>query len=140
MSELGSIFEDTEASGRAKGPDLKVQASIPRGWLGREDGVLVEVPDMVPYRGEGASSVPRRRGPDDPPGAVRLHLSEQLGERALLRLRGQGGEHPQSGAAGDLILDLTVVAGGPRRRWWLVLLVAAGAGAAGWLGYAALIR
>lgn len=129
MGELGSIFEGTEGERGAKGPDLRVKADVPRRWLERSEGVLIDVPDRVPFA-EG--TVPRRRGPDDPRGAVRLHLSPQLGERAMLRLRGQGGEHPESGLPGDLLVEITVVEGGgdERRRWLVIVLAVAVAGAA----------
>lgn len=133
MGELGNIFEGTEARGGTKGPDVRVKADVPRAWLDRPDGVLIDVPDRVPFEGD---TVPRRRGHDDPPGAVRMHLSAQLGERAMLRLRGQGGEHPESGIPGDLLVEITVVEGGDERRWWLVVVVVAAVAAAGAGAYA----
>lgn len=138
MGQLGSIFDDgTPTSGAVKGPDLKVQATVHRGDLGGDDGVVVEVPDRVPF-GEG--TVPRRCEPSDPKGAVVLHLSPDSGKRAMLRLRGQGGKHPETGSAGDLILDITVVEGrsprsaapsdGGSTRWPLLLVVLVGAAVA----------
>ncbi|MEM7159317.1 MAG: hypothetical protein AAF799_41145 [Myxococcota bacterium] len=129
MAKLGSIFTESPKGGpRAKGPDLRVEATLTRSQL-RSSAIEVTVPDRVPHDG---GTVPRRRGPDDPPGAVRLHLSPQLQDGATLRLRGQGGEHPDSGTPGDLLLTLTVVEGGASRGWMFVLLLGAVAAAAAW--------
>ncbi|MCA9650667.1 MAG: hypothetical protein KC501_12205 [Myxococcales bacterium] len=134
MGELGSIFDGVPAATGTKGPDLRVQVTVRRSQLERGESVVVEVPDEVPH---GDLLVPRRRGSDDPPGGVRLHLSPRLGERTMLRLRGQGGEHPDSGRPGDLLVEVSVTPD-PARRWWIViaLAVAAAGLGLGWLGFA----
>ncbi len=101
---------------------------MPRSQLGASEGVVVPVPDRVSH---GAGTVPRRRGPDDPPGAVVLHLSPQVKDGATLRLRGQGGEHP-GGAPGDLLVSLQIV---ERRPWWPWLVLALGAAAGAWASH-----
>ncbi|MCH9688592.1 MAG: hypothetical protein K0V04_44585 [Deltaproteobacteria bacterium] len=135
MGELGSIFDGAPGSGTgAKGPDIRVQATVPRRWLGAADGVFISTPDRVPFEG---STVARSRGPDDPKGGVTLHLSAELGERTTLRLRGQGGEHPGKGRPGDLLVTVTIVDDQPRRWGWMVavVLVAAAGAATAWWGY-----
>jgi hypothetical protein len=106
MSQLGSVFDDLPAASEAeKGPDVRVRAAVRRSELEAGACVLVPVPDAVPH-GEG--TVPRRREPDDPPGAVRLHLSPRLTEGSTLRLRRQGGEHPTTGVPGDLHVEIAI--------------------------------
>lgn len=140
MGELGSIFDDvpSTAAGTEKGPDVRVRAAVRRSELEAGACVLVPVPDAVPYA-EG--TVPRRREPDDPPGAVRLHLSPRLTDGATLRLRRQGGEHPTTGVPGDLHVEIAI---GPEpepepepRRGPLVVAVVltAIAAAAVWLSH-----
>ena len=110
MGELGSIFDDLPAepaAGTDKGPDVRVRAEVRRADLEAGRAVLVPVPDEVPYAG---GTVPRRRETDDPPGAVRLHLSPRLAQGSTLRLRRQGGEHPTTGGPGDLLVEIAVVA------------------------------
>lgn len=138
MGELGSIFDASGAAGKGpRGPTLKVRAPVQAGMLARGEEVLVSVPDRVPYQD---GTVPRRRGPGDPPGEVRLHLSPQLKDGVTLRLRGQGGEHPSSGVPGDLLVTIEVVPdrGGARVTWVVaVAAVLALVGAAAWWGYGA---
>jgi len=131
VSELGSIFESTPGrrSG-AKGPDLRVRVTVKRSELGGSEGVAVAVPDRVPVEG---GTVARCLGPDDSPGRVLLHLSPQLGEQATLRLRGQGGESPSSGVAGDLFVELTIVSERSGGLW--VMALAAVAVAAAWASH-----
>ena len=109
MGELGSIFDDLPAAtpGADKGPDVRVRAEVRQADLEAGRAVLVPVPDEVPYAG---GTVPRRRETDDPPGAVRLHLSPRLAHGSTLRLRRQGGEHPTTGVPGDLLVEIAVVA------------------------------
>lgn len=128
MGELGSIFEDEPvAPSTEKGPDVRVRAVVRRSELAAGQAVLVKVPDHVPH-GEG--TVPRRREAGDPSGAVRLHLSPQLGDGATLRLRRQGGEHPRSGIPGDLLVTLAIEAAPAASRGWLVVIAAVVAAAA----------
>lgn len=106
VAQLGNIYEDSVRSGATRrGPDLRVQVTLPRGRLGQPDGILVPVPATVAYRG---STVPRSRGPGDPPEGVKVHLPADFASGATLRIRGQGGEHPKSGVAGDLLLSVVV--------------------------------
>lgn len=134
MGELGSIFDEAPAThGGAKGPDLRVQATVRRAELEAGRPVLVSVPDHVAFEG---GTVPRHREVGDPSGEIRLHLSPQLASGAVLRLRRQGGEHPESGTPGDLLVELTVVQA--RRLPWVavvVVLAAAAAAAAAAFGW-----
>lgn len=132
MSELGSIFDDVPATPAAdKGPDVRVRAEVQRSQLAAGQAVLVPVPDRVAY---GGGTVPRRREAGDPPGAVRLHLSPRLREGSTLRLRRQGGEHPQSGVPGDLLVEIAVVE--PSRRPLVIAVVVAAAATLGaWLSH-----
>ncbi len=137
VGELGSIFEDEPvASSTEKGPDVRVRAVVRRSELEAGQAVLVKVPDHVPYAG---GTVKRRREPGDPSGAVRLHLSPQLRDGSTLRLRQQGGEHPSSGIAGDLLVRLAIEAPPPFAWGRLVVIAAAlaAAAAAAWWSYAA---
>lgn len=104
LSQLGSIFDPAPAAG-TKGPDLRVKATVSRSELRAGRPVVVPVPDRVPYEG---GSVPRHLEVGDPPGQVQLHLSDQLADGAVLRLRRQGGEHPSSGTPGDLLVELSI--------------------------------
>jgi hypothetical protein len=136
MGELGSIFDDVPdtAAGSDKGPDVRVRAMVRRSELEAGASVLVPVPDAVPY---ADGTVPRRREADDPPGAVRLHLSPRLTDGATLRLRRQGGEHPASGVPGDLHVEIAIAPEPEPRRGPLVVAVVltAIAGAAVWLSH-----
>ncbi len=135
MSELGSIFDGAPNAGAgAKGPDVRVQAQVPRSWLGSPDGLEISVPDKVPYEG---GTVPRRLGPGEPAGKITLHLASDLGERTTLRLRGQGGEHPESGLPGDLLVQVTIVAEESAGLGLVVpvVVIAAVAAAAAWWSY-----
>lgn len=134
MGRLGSIFDEGSPTGSdAKGPDLRVRATVRRSELESGRPVLVPVPDRVPYEG---GTVPRSREAGDPEGAVRLHLSSQLADGTVLRLRRQGGEHPSSGVPGDLLVELAIVRA--RRAPWIVLAIVATAAlttaAIAWLG------
>ena len=134
MGQLGSIFDDVPATSAAdKGPDVRVRAEVHRSQLAAGEAVLVPVPDRVAYEG---GPVPRRREAGDPPGAVRLHLSPRLREGSTLRLRRQGGEHPQSGVPGDLLVEIAVVE--PSKRPWVIaVMVAVAAGLGAWLSHGA---
>jgi hypothetical protein len=138
MGELGSIFDDVPdtAAGSDKGPDVRVRAMVRRSELEAGASVLVPVPDAVPY---ADGTVPRRREADDPPGAVRLHLSPRLTDGATLRLRRQGGEHPTSGVPGDLHVEIAIAPEPepePRRGPLVVAVVlTAITGAAVWLSH-----
>jgi hypothetical protein len=133
VSELGSIFDEPSAAGGGdKGPDLRVRATVRQSELEAGQPVLVPVPDRVAYEG---GTVPRRREAGDPPGEVRLHLSAQLVDGTVLRLRRQGGEHPTSGVPGDLLVEVCIVPrreAGPRLVIGLALAAAAATAAVGW--------
>ena len=134
MGELGSIFDGAPAAGASgpRGPDVKVRAPVRASMIERGEEVLISVPERVSFEDD---TVPRRCGPGDRPGEVRLHLSPQLNDGVTLRLRGQGGEHPESGLPGDLLVTIEVVAAeeGGNRTWLVVAAVAVlGAAAATW--------
>jgi hypothetical protein len=140
LGELGNIFDHSPSSKVGargpKGPDLRITAPIPVGMLASGEEVLITVPDGVPHQG---GTVPRHRGPHDPPGEVRLHLSPQLKDGVTLRLRGQGGEHPSSRVPGDLLVTLELVAdpGGVRWTWVAVLVAVVAVGAVAWSNFGA---
>ena len=50
---------------------------------------------------------------DEDPDRIELHLPEQLSPRTMLRLRGQGGVHPD-GLSGDLLVVVEIVDRPPR--------------------------
>lgn len=123
MGELGSIFEadEEERGGRLRGPDLQVTVEVPRSALGAAGGFVADIP---PALENGGDLVTRAPSPDGEPG-VRLFLPEALPAGAVLRLRGQGGLHPE-GVAGDLRVRVQVVEPPPRRVsiWVVTVLVA----------------
>lgn len=102
MAELGSVFEDDSDAG-PRGPDLRVSVEVPRAALGAT--FHAPVPARIAVDGE---LVERAVLEGDVPGQVVLHLPEQLPERALLRLRGQGGLAPDA-APGDLLVLVELV-------------------------------
>ena len=111
MGELGSIFEadDEQRGGRMRGPDLHVTVDVPRSALGAVAGFAAEIPATLEHQGE---SVTRAPSPDGEAG-VRLFLPPELPDGAVLRLRGQGGVHPE-GVPGDLMVRVNVVEPPPR--------------------------
>jgi hypothetical protein len=132
MSELGNVFDAVAPEAGPRGPDLRVAVQVPRSVLGRGSGYAVSVDDRLEHEG---ALVPRAVHPDDPPGKVRLHLSEGLPRQARLRLRGRGGV-VADGSPGDLFVDVTVVDDTPvpargGHAWWVALLMFAAVAA--WL-------
>jgi DnaJ-class molecular chaperone len=111
VGELGSIFEadDEQRVGRPRGPDLLVTVDVPRQALGTQEGFTAAVPETLEHDGEPVSRAP---SPDGESG-VRLFLPETLPAGAVLRLRGQGGVHPD-GVPGDLMVRVNVVEPPPR--------------------------
>ena len=99
---LGNIFDAAGDTTGPRGPDLKVQVDVPRDALGIPDGFAVPVPTAMELDGE---PVPRRLGPGESGGFVRLHLPEGFTDGATLRLRGQGGQR-DGGSAGDLYVTV----------------------------------
>lgn len=120
MGELGSIFEAGEeaGAGRPRGQDLYVTVEVPRSALGAAQGYAADIPASIEHEGESVSRAPAS---DGEPG-VRLFLPETLPEGAVLRLRGQGGLHPE-GVAGDLMVRVRVVEPPARPLWIQVMLI-----------------
>jgi hypothetical protein len=108
VTELGSVFEEAESDPRPRGPDLRVSVEVPRAALGAT--LHAPVPDRIAVDGE---LVERATLEGEAPGQIVLHLPEQLPERALLRLRGQGGVAPDA-APGDLLVLVELVDRSPR--------------------------
>ena len=107
MAELGSVFE--EAGEGPRGPDLRVSVEVPRSALGA--CLRAPVPRRIAAEGD---LVDRAVSPtDEDPDRIELHLPESLGPRTMLRLRGQGGVHPE-GRPGDLLVVVELVDRPPR--------------------------
>lgn len=107
MAELGSVFEADEGP---RGPDLRVSVEVPRAALGAS--FHAPVPERLAADGELIERVQHGR---DEPGFVELHLPESLPDRAILRLRGQGGASANEGeSAGDLLVVVELVDRPPR--------------------------
>jgi hypothetical protein len=133
MSGLGNVFDAVApAADVPRGPDLAVSVEVPRSALGRADGFLVDVPAVLPAEG---ALVARALDPQAREAGVRLHLARTLPDRATLRLRGQGGVHPQ-GTPGDLLVTITVREDPPwpsgRVRIAIAVAIAAGASMLAW--------
>ncbi|KIG14241.1 hypothetical protein DB30_06990 [Enhygromyxa salina] len=107
MGELGSVFEDDDGE-LPRGPDLRVSVEIPRAALGAT--LRAPVPARIAVDGELLERVVLH-GED--PNTIELHLPEQLPERAMLRLRGQGAAS-EDGRAGDLLVVVELVDRPPR--------------------------
>ncbi|PRQ08932.1 hypothetical protein [Enhygromyxa salina] len=107
MGELGSVFEDDDGE-LPRGPDLRVTVEIPRVALGAT--LRAPVPARIAADGELLERVVLH-GED--PDTIELHLPEQLPERAVLRLRGQGAA-VDGGRAGDLLVVVELVDRPPR--------------------------
>lgn len=108
VAELGSVFEDEGEDEGPRGADLRVSVEVPRAALG---GTLrAPVPARIAVDGQ---LVERAVLEGDEPGRIVLHLPEQLPERAMLRLRGQGGVCSE-GRAGDLLVVVELVDRPPR--------------------------
>lgn len=105
-SELGNVFADDDP--RPKGPDLHVSVEVPRIALGAT--LHAPVPSRIAADGD---LVERAVLEGDDPDCVVLHLPEQLPDRAVLRLRGQGGV-TQDGRPGDLFVKIELVDRPPR--------------------------
>jgi hypothetical protein len=107
VAELGSVF-DEQPDDRPRGPDLRVSIEVPRAALGAS--LRAPVPARLAHAGD---LVERVTLANDTPGYVELHLPHDLPERAQLRLRGQGGVHPD-GRPGDLLVLTQIVDRAPR--------------------------
>lgn len=107
VGELGSVFDDEDEE-LPRGPDLRVSVEIPRAALGAS--LRAPVPARIAADGDLLERVVLH-GED--PDTVELHLPEQLPERAILRLRGQGGAI-EGGRAGDLLVVVELVERPPR--------------------------
>lgn len=120
MSGLGNVFDAVETSAEApRGPDLRFSVHVPRSALGREDGFVAEVPLTLPHEGE---QIERAREPDAEGTGLILHLSPTVPDGATLRLRGQGGVHPE-GVPGDLWITIHLVDDPPRALGWRTMAV-----------------
>jgi len=131
VGELGSIFGEASPTG-ARGRDLHVEVSVPRGALGHAGGTRVYVPRIIHQDGE---RLVRVTNPGDAE-AVTLHLPTQFASGSVLRLRGQGATNAD-GTPGDLYLRVQLVDGtAPLLAWWYLAAGTGGAvlgGAAWWL-------
>ncbi len=114
MAELGSILADPEAGSDApRGPDLHVEVEVPRAALGAEDGFEAPVPREV---GHGGERVARASSPLEDGEVVTLRLPESFPDGGTIKLRGQGGTHPE-GRPGDLLVTVSLADGPwPTRR------------------------
>ncbi len=101
MGNIGSIYDETP-EGEGRGPDLRASVKVPRSALGRDDGVCVPLPAVLPHDGEEVERAPQ---PGEPADAVTLRLPPDFPDGATLRLRGAGGR----GGKGSGDLFLTVV-------------------------------
>ena len=109
---LGSIF-DGDAEEGPRGPDLTWSVEVPRTALGASEGHYVKVPDTLMVDGRPVARAVSAH--DDPRGTVLRLPAELPGDRAKLRLRGQGGV-ADGGRPGDLYVIVTVVDALPARR------------------------
>jgi hypothetical protein len=107
VAELASVFDD-EGDEQPRGPDLRVSVEIPRAALGAT--LRAPVPARIAANGDLVERVVLDGEDLD---TVELHLPEQLPERAMLRLRGQGGAL-EGGRAGDLLVLVELVDRAPR--------------------------
>jgi hypothetical protein len=107
VGELGSVFDDDDGE-LTRGPDLRVSVEVPLAALGAT--LRAPVPSRIAADGELVERVVLH-GED--PNTLELHLPEQLPERAVLRLRGQGGAL-EGGGAGDLLVVVELVDRPPR--------------------------
>lgn len=107
VAELGSVFEDEEEDS-PRGPDLRVSVEVPRVALGAS--LRAPVPPRIAAEGD---LVERAVTDGADPNSVELHLPEELAPRTMLRLRGQGGVHPE-GRPGDLLVLVELVDRAPR--------------------------
>jgi hypothetical protein len=107
VAEIGSVFDDEDPE-LQRGQDLRVSVEVPRAALGAT--LRAPVPTRIAADGELIDRVVLH-GED--PDTIELHLPEQLPERAMLRLRGQGGAL-EGGRAGDLLVVVELVDRPPR--------------------------
>lgn len=102
MAELGSILAASEADDGPRGADLRVEVEVPRGALGTESGFEVPVPREIEHAGE---LVERAPSPLESGDVVTLRLPAQFPDGGTIKLRGQGGVHPE-GRPGDLLVTV----------------------------------
>ncbi len=104
MTGLGNVFDSFEGEQDSpRGPDLRVSVEVPRAALG--GSIRVQVPARLAADGD---LVERIQAPGEDPDRVLLHLPGSLPAGAVLRLRGQGGGHPD-GRPGDLYVVIELV-------------------------------
>lgn len=96
---LGSIYEE---QGGKKGRDLRWELELPASAVGATAGIRVEIPDRLPVR-DAPERAPRTVQPQDPTGAILLHIPDSFVSGSALRLRGYG-EALAGGRSGDLYL------------------------------------
>ena len=112
MTELGSVFEQ-EDPGAPRGPDLHVSVEVPRAALGHT--LRARIPRRLASEGELVDRASPEEGGDEDPEVVRIHLPEGLPDRAMLKLRGQGGvAELVEGRPGDLHVLCELVDRPPR--------------------------
>ena len=123
MAELGNVFDaldEAQSEGGTRGADLFVEVEVDPRALGVPAGQQVPVPDaLVPFDDRGAAPRARKANPHDPPGHLCLQLPEGFVDGRALKLRGQGEAGRDGGAAGDLVVQVRLKAGGalaPRGR------------------------
>lgn len=100
---LGSIYAPESAD---KGRDLRWQVKVSAKAVGGA-GVPVELPERLPVK-DAPERAQRTIHPQDPQGAIVLHLPERFASGSALRLRGYG-EAKSGAASGDLFLVVTLV-------------------------------
>lgn len=96
---LGSIYEPTKGE---RGRDLRWKLEVRPDMVGHAAGIEVQIPDRLPVR-DAPERARRTVLPQDPEGAIVLHLPAKFASGSALRLRGYG-EPCEQGQSGDLYL------------------------------------